>query len=215
MAMRAALIASVLAAAAAQAPTNAPTAAPTSPPTFAPTPPSCFAMESTVQIQGFAGPQPLSQLQQGDRVLANGEFTDVVGFLHNVHQEGQMLVVEHAAGELRVTSNHVLFVNGGDMEAGAVKLGDALSLADGSASPVLAVRRDTAAGLVSPLTASGLIDVDAAKASNYANAAGLPVPHAAMHAAFSLARMTSGLFAAGATHSENMPKLAGLVRMLS
>eukprot|EP00929_Paragymnodinium_shiwhaense_P082283 TRINITY_DN4330_c0_g2_i2.p1 TRINITY_DN4330_c0_g2~~TRINITY_DN4330_c0_g2_i2.p1 ORF type:complete len:253 (-),score=44.81 TRINITY_DN4330_c0_g2_i2:250-915(-) len=218
--VRAGLIAALFAQAAAQAPTTAPTAAPTAAPTSAPTfvdTPSCFAMEATVQVAGVEGAQPLSQLRVGDRVLANGMYTDVVGFLHNLQESSDMVVVEHAAGELRVTSNHVLFVDGQDKEASAVKIGDALSLADGSVSQVVAVRHDLAGGLVSPLTASGMIDVDEATSSNYANVHGIEVPHAAMHAAFALARAASGFFTMAGAHtiSEKMPKLAGAVRMLS
>eukprot|EP00929_Paragymnodinium_shiwhaense_P050070 TRINITY_DN2523_c0_g1_i2.p1 TRINITY_DN2523_c0_g1~~TRINITY_DN2523_c0_g1_i2.p1 ORF type:complete len:219 (-),score=51.78 TRINITY_DN2523_c0_g1_i2:295-951(-) len=215
--LRAGLIAALFAQAAAQAPTTAPTAAPTSAPTFAPTPPSCFAMEATVQVDGVEGPQPLSQLRVGDSVLANGVFTDVIGFLHNMQQKSDVMVVEHSGGELRVTSNHVLFVDGQDKEASAVKIGDALALADGSSSPVLAVRRDVADGLVSPLTSSGMIDVDEATSSNYANVQGIEVPHAALHAAFSITRMASGFFTMTGAHtsSEKVGKLAGVVRMLS
>eukprot|EP00929_Paragymnodinium_shiwhaense_P042909 TRINITY_DN22134_c0_g1_i1.p1 TRINITY_DN22134_c0_g1~~TRINITY_DN22134_c0_g1_i1.p1 ORF type:complete len:243 (+),score=40.58 TRINITY_DN22134_c0_g1_i1:76-729(+) len=217
MAMRAGVIAALLAYAAAQAPTNAPTAAPTSPPTFAPTPPSCFAMEATVQVEGLETRLPLAALQHGDRILANGMFTDVIGFLHNLGEASDVLVVEHAAGELRITGNHLLLVGGEDKQASAIKTGDLVALSYGTSSPVIAVRRDTAMGLVSPLTTSGVIDVDEVAASNYANAAGIEVTHAAMHAAFSMTRLASAFLSAEGTYEgfKTMPKLAGVLRMLS
>eukprot|EP00929_Paragymnodinium_shiwhaense_P017609 TRINITY_DN12709_c0_g1_i1.p1 TRINITY_DN12709_c0_g1~~TRINITY_DN12709_c0_g1_i1.p1 ORF type:complete len:424 (-),score=55.12 TRINITY_DN12709_c0_g1_i1:402-1673(-) len=159
------------------------------------TPPSCFAAEATVRVQGVEDPQPLAELRLGDRVLAGGKFCDVIGFLHTLREKSDMVVIEHAAGELRVSSNHVVLVNGEDKEAGSVMIGDLLSLADGRFSHVVAVRTDKAMGMISPLTASGLIDVDEAVASTYANPAGMQVPHSAMHAAFFATRLVSGLIA--------------------
>eukprot|EP00929_Paragymnodinium_shiwhaense_P061569 TRINITY_DN3075_c0_g1_i2.p1 TRINITY_DN3075_c0_g1~~TRINITY_DN3075_c0_g1_i2.p1 ORF type:complete len:379 (-),score=83.53 TRINITY_DN3075_c0_g1_i2:396-1532(-) len=162
--------------------------------------PSCFAMEATVQ--GLAGQQPLSSLRAGDRVLANGEFTEVVGFLHDLPKEGAVVVIEHASGELRATSNHVLLVDGQDKQAGAVQIGNMIPLSDGSLSRVVAVRRDAAQGLRAPLTKSGLIDVDEVVASNYAVSHGIEVPHSAMHAAFSMVRFASGFFGAEVAKAE-------------
>eukprot|EP00929_Paragymnodinium_shiwhaense_P027977 TRINITY_DN162_c0_g1_i3.p1 TRINITY_DN162_c0_g1~~TRINITY_DN162_c0_g1_i3.p1 ORF type:complete len:190 (+),score=52.29 TRINITY_DN162_c0_g1_i3:59-571(+) len=147
-------------------------------------------------VQGLTGQQPLSSLRAGDRVMANGEFTEVVGFLHDLPKDGAVVVIEHASGELRATSNHVLLVDGQDKEAGAVQIGSMIPLSDGSFSRVVAVHRDTTMGLRAPLTKSGLIDIDEVVASNYANAHGIEVGHSAMHAAFSLVRLTSGFFGA-------------------
>eukprot|EP00929_Paragymnodinium_shiwhaense_P061570 TRINITY_DN3075_c0_g1_i3.p1 TRINITY_DN3075_c0_g1~~TRINITY_DN3075_c0_g1_i3.p1 ORF type:complete len:378 (-),score=75.55 TRINITY_DN3075_c0_g1_i3:438-1571(-) len=164
--------------------------------------PSCFAMESSVQVEGLSGQQPLSSLRAGDRVLANGEFTEVVGFLHDLPKEGAVVVIEHASGELRATSNHVLLVDGQDKQAGAVQIGNMIPLSDGSLSRVVAVRRDAAQGLRAPLTKSGLIDVDEVVASNYAVSHGIEVPHSAMHAAFSMVRFASGFFGAEVAKAE-------------
>eukprot|EP00929_Paragymnodinium_shiwhaense_P020832 TRINITY_DN1375_c0_g1_i1.p1 TRINITY_DN1375_c0_g1~~TRINITY_DN1375_c0_g1_i1.p1 ORF type:complete len:418 (+),score=56.63 TRINITY_DN1375_c0_g1_i1:83-1255(+) len=178
--------------------------------TPAPTPPVCFGAESSVQVAGLASPQALSDLRAGDHVLANGAFTAVLGFLHDFAQNGEVVVVEHARGELRASGNHIVFVDGQDKEVRSVKIGDTLRLFDGSLSPVVALRHDATSGLRAPLTASGLIDVDGIVASNYANGQGVEVPHAAMHAAFSLVRLVSPVLRTDAMRT-SLTDMLGLV----
>lgn len=159
--------------------------------------PSCFIDEGLVQVEGGeASPQwmPLAKLQKGDRVLAGASYTDVVGFLHELNSTGKIVCIEHASGELRVSPLHLLFSRGGQKEAKNIEVGDELLVSPGHFSEVLAVRRDKTAGFKAPLTASGSITVDGATASNYATVNGLPLTHAAMHAAFFPARAAATFF---------------------
>eukprot|EP00929_Paragymnodinium_shiwhaense_P017229 TRINITY_DN12625_c0_g1_i1.p1 TRINITY_DN12625_c0_g1~~TRINITY_DN12625_c0_g1_i1.p1 ORF type:complete len:394 (+),score=65.92 TRINITY_DN12625_c0_g1_i1:107-1288(+) len=164
--------------------------------------PLCFAQEGSVQILKPRPPlggrhleerQSLSQLRIGDTVRGGDDFSRVIGFLHVLHGQSKTLVVEHAAGYLRLSGNHLVFVDGQAKMAGAVKIGESISLADGRLSQVLAIRSDMSMGMISPLTASGFINVDGARASTYAATFGLEVPHAAMHSAFFGARLAVGL----------------------
>eukprot|EP00929_Paragymnodinium_shiwhaense_P033328 TRINITY_DN18316_c0_g1_i2.p1 TRINITY_DN18316_c0_g1~~TRINITY_DN18316_c0_g1_i2.p1 ORF type:complete len:422 (-),score=73.83 TRINITY_DN18316_c0_g1_i2:117-1382(-) len=177
--------------------------------TAAPSPSSCFAMEASSQVASKAGRQPLAELRVGERVLADGVFTEVIGFLHDKLQAADVIVIEHAAGELRASGNHILLVDGQEKEARTVESGNMVSLSDGSLSPVIAVRRDAALGLRAPLTASGLIDIDGVLASNYANGHGTPVPHATMHAAFCMVRIVLRVFSMAGKYA-NFQGFAGL-----
>eukprot|EP00929_Paragymnodinium_shiwhaense_P116527 TRINITY_DN8615_c0_g1_i7.p1 TRINITY_DN8615_c0_g1~~TRINITY_DN8615_c0_g1_i7.p1 ORF type:complete len:311 (-),score=40.47 TRINITY_DN8615_c0_g1_i7:631-1563(-) len=150
--------------------------------------PSCFPFEATVQAQGTASLQKLAQLHPGAHLLAAGRYTAVLGMLHYTTENSAILAVEQSFGELRVSANHLLLVDGGlSMKAKDVSVGQTMQLQDGSLSEVVAIRRDTAMlGVQAPLTASGLIEVDAVTASVYAgiHTPGVRIPHSAMHSAF-------------------------------
>eukprot|EP00929_Paragymnodinium_shiwhaense_P111242 TRINITY_DN789_c1_g1_i3.p1 TRINITY_DN789_c1_g1~~TRINITY_DN789_c1_g1_i3.p1 ORF type:complete len:414 (-),score=76.64 TRINITY_DN789_c1_g1_i3:204-1445(-) len=155
--------------------------------------PACFAAEAAVLSE--AGQMPLATVRSGEMLLAasgsHGFFADkVLGFLHDLREPAEMLTIEHSSGELRVSANHKLLLEGSmgkaveEKQAQDVIAGDALFVGAES-SMVLAVRHDaTSSGLRSPVTASGYVTVDGVVASSYATVAGLQVPHASLHAAF-------------------------------
>jgi len=152
-----------------------------------------------VQDEGFA---KISSLQAGDRVLVESSFgklvyEPVLSFIHSgrVGTQSEFLTIQHAAGSLRVSANHVLFVAGafGRMDKAADRIveGDELLVVPpgGSAlavpSRVLSVTREfTDLGMYAPLTPSGKIVVDGTVASNYATIHGMHFGHEASHAAF-------------------------------
>eukprot|EP00929_Paragymnodinium_shiwhaense_P114233 TRINITY_DN82576_c0_g1_i1.p1 TRINITY_DN82576_c0_g1~~TRINITY_DN82576_c0_g1_i1.p1 ORF type:complete len:614 (+),score=85.59 TRINITY_DN82576_c0_g1_i1:710-2551(+) len=172
----------------------------TSPPS-----PSCFAGDTQVFVQADgwyrAKQMALQKVGLGQRVLAataggQTEYSEVIGFLHASSGEGKHLTIEHSDGEVRMSSNHLVFVKlaSGAVEertAGQVRPGDALLVGgQGTASRVFAVRGDASrSGLWAPLTTSGTIIADGVAASNYASIADIYIPHSAMHVAFFLARV--------------------------
>merc|ERR1711862_773993 len=117
-------------------------------------------------------PLPIAQLQVGQEVLVDAEdrtpeFEPVIGFLHfALGASGRFHVLVHSRGQLRATSEHIVFVLNAqgqrvDMAMKDVRVGDQVLAASqpGSAllpSPVLAVREDmaTSTGMFAPLTAS-------------------------------------------------------------
>eukprot|EP00929_Paragymnodinium_shiwhaense_P079135 TRINITY_DN41145_c0_g1_i2.p1 TRINITY_DN41145_c0_g1~~TRINITY_DN41145_c0_g1_i2.p1 ORF type:complete len:162 (-),score=31.74 TRINITY_DN41145_c0_g1_i2:292-777(-) len=116
-------------------------------------------------------------------------FEEVLGFLHSVPTPATLFTIEHEAGEMRVSGNHLLFVQKGaetkEAVGSEIRPGDLIPTGEGGLSMVLSVRRDmTESGLLAPLTSSGSIVVDHATASTYATTSHLQIPHAAMHAAF-------------------------------
>eukprot|EP00929_Paragymnodinium_shiwhaense_P106851 TRINITY_DN7263_c0_g1_i1.p1 TRINITY_DN7263_c0_g1~~TRINITY_DN7263_c0_g1_i1.p1 ORF type:complete len:317 (-),score=58.83 TRINITY_DN7263_c0_g1_i1:311-1261(-) len=178
--------------------------------------PVCFSYESTVQTVSAGKPATLAALRAGEELRLNldGSFVadKVLGFLHDVEGAAAMFSIEHEAGELRVSANHILLLAGGEEKAAQeVAAGDALRFGGRASSTVLGVRRDaTAQGMRSPLTQSGLVAVDNVVASSYASVTGLPVPHASIHAAFFAVRALEPLLAASDIRLEG--PLAGALR---
>eukprot|EP00929_Paragymnodinium_shiwhaense_P029995 TRINITY_DN17076_c0_g2_i1.p1 TRINITY_DN17076_c0_g2~~TRINITY_DN17076_c0_g2_i1.p1 ORF type:complete len:397 (+),score=59.25 TRINITY_DN17076_c0_g2_i1:68-1258(+) len=86
---------------------------------------SCFASESSVSVAGRNEPMPLKQLQRGDKVMVRpcleaSCFEDVIGFLHSEGMPSSLLTIEHTGGAMRVTDNHILFVQQGFTSASSL-----------------------------------------------------------------------------------------------
>jgi len=156
--------------------------------------PSCFTDEGLVQVEGAARPMALAELQEGDRVFDGVSYTNVIGFLHELNSHGNVVCIEHVGGELRVSPLHLLFARGGEKEARDIQVGDELLVSPGRFAEVLSIRTDKTEGFKAPLTVSGSINVDGTTASNYAAVSGLPLTHAAMHAALFPARVLATFF---------------------
>lgn len=155
---------------------------------------SCFTKAGSVQIEGLSKQIPLARLRSANRVLDGAEYTNVLGFLHELHAAGEVVCIEHEGGELRISPLHLVFSRSGEKESKNVEIGDELLVSPGRFSRVLATRRDETDGFLAPLTASGSIMVDGAIVSNYASVRNLPLSHSSMHAAFFLARAAAMLF---------------------
>merc|ERR1712232_1406353 len=89
-------------------------------------------------------------------------YDSALGFLHAVQGPASFLSIEHSNGELRASSNHLLFNGeGAAVAAELFTLGDELVLGNGLRSRVLSIAKDaTEHGMFAPLTASGSIEVD-------------------------------------------------------
>jgi len=172
-----------------------PTGSPTSAPTAAPAPePSCFPGEVAVDS------------------LALAEYESKLGFLHSLRGDASFITIEHEAGELRASGNHLIFNAAGEaVAADLYKPGDELLLTSGLRARVLSLRKDsTEHGMFAPLTASGMVAVEGVQASNYATVSNLNIPHSAMHASFVLSRMFTPLQMQKSTASESVNPMAFL-----
>jgi hypothetical protein len=101
---------------------------------------------------------PMPALNAGDYVLSTGkdlayEFTRIIVNQHRVEEQKRSGVVKitHATGELSLTPDHVLLVDGEWAAARTVKVGSSLS-----GSNVTAVSQGFG-GIVNPLTTNGMI----------------------------------------------------------
>jgi len=124
-------------------------------------------------------------------MVAVAEYESEFGVLHTLHGTGSFVTIEHEAGELRATGNHLLFNGEGNAKpADRFTTGDTLLLTGAFQARVLGLRKDkTEHGLFAPLTSSGTVSIDGVEASNYATVNNLDIPHSAMHASFSISRM--------------------------
>jgi len=156
------------------------------------TPPSCFASEASVQTRN--GAVMLKDLEVGADMLTASGYESVIGFLHSVQGEGNIVTIQHAEGELRVTENHIVMTAQQEKAAAEIVVGDEVMTAEG-ASRVLSVRADsTSTGLSAPLTKSGHVTVDGVQASAYATVFPLRIPHSAAHVCLFAARVFPQFF---------------------
>lgn len=79
---------------------------------------------------------------------------------------------------ISATAQHYLYHNNTLVQAQHIKLGDALQLADGSASVVIGINHTQAEGLYSPFTMHGDIVVDGVQASCYSADVSPAIAHA-------------------------------------
>ena len=84
----------------------------------------------------------------GDRVqVAAGRYSEVYMFSHrDAHAVGPVVTINSAAGTLRLTHDHYLYVNGKLTVARMVKVGDVVRGVDGDV-PVTSVAVEMAEGL--------------------------------------------------------------------
>ncbi len=123
----------------------------------------------------------MAELEIGDRIaVGNGLFSEVFMFTHKlVDVAHEFVSIKTAAGPtIRLTSGHYLPVNGIYVSARDAKVGDMLSLADGTISRVTEIRTVAGTGLYNPQTAHGDIIVDGIRASTYTTAVERNMAHA-------------------------------------
>lgn len=134
--------------------------------------PVCFPGSAEVTLASGASAR-MDALKVGDRVLtSSGVFSEVFMFTHRLSEQAHSFVrLDTAAGSsLRLTAGHYLYANGARVAAAAVRVGDELELADGSASRVVRVGREDGLGLFNPQTVTGDIVVDGVRASTFTTA---------------------------------------------
>ena len=140
---------------------------------------SCFPGHAVVATPD--GPMRMDQITVGSVVQdgSGGSYSEVTGFLHR--SVSNMISTEYLVlefddnGELEISENHRIFLaDGVDVFARDVKVGDHIA-GDKIVRSIGHVRHDS---FFSPVTESGIINVNGAVVSCYAD-----VPHAIAHAA--------------------------------
>lgn len=142
--------------------------------------PVCFPADVLVETElGFN--TRMDQVKVGDRVrVANGQFSTVFMFTHKLRDVAWTFVkLDTEAGmTIRLTTGHYIYVGDRLMAAGAVKVGDTLTLADERRTVVTNVARVSGRGLYNPQTAHGNIVVNGILASTYTRAVQYSTAHA-------------------------------------
>mmetsp|Transcript_48388 Transcript_48388/g.118457 ORF Transcript_48388/g.118457 Transcript_48388/m.118457 type:complete len:469 (+) Transcript_48388:356-1762(+) len=140
----------------------------------------CFPADATVVLE-HGSTKTMAELQIGDRVLVEGSvFADVYFFSHRVPapRKFRFVSLTSASGsKVTLSPSHYLYANGKLSAAGAVKVGDAIELANGETSEVSSVEFVVAAGLYNPHTLSGDLVVDGVRTSTYTTAVHPMVAH--------------------------------------
>lgn len=147
--------------------------------------PPCFPHFAQVRI---AQKQvPIHLVKEGDIVAVGNDRTSPVFLIthndHDVIHEFVTLTTQHGA-KLTATSGHYVPVgdNGAQVlvAAGEIKIGDYLTLENGTRSPVVHIGTICEKGLYSLQTAHGDIVIDGVVASTYTTAADARFSHAAL-----------------------------------
>ncbi len=142
--------------------------------------PVCFPSDATVVLEGGAT-RRMDQLKVGDRVaVGGGVYSEVFMFTHKMDAVTHEFVsITTASGAtIRLTAGHYLPLNGAYAAAGEARVGDRVSLSDGTTSAVVAVSQVWGRGLYNPQTTHGDIVVDGVRASTYTTAVQRTVAHA-------------------------------------
>lgn len=129
----------------------------------------CFPGSATVRVEG-GGRRRMRDVRVGDRVhVGNGIYSPIFLFTHRAPTARFQFVRLNTASNhsLSLTRKHYLPCNGRLMSAGAVALGDVLTLEDGRFSPVVSIDLVFDSGLFNPHTMHGEIVVDGVRASTY------------------------------------------------
>ncbi len=123
----------------------------------------------------------MDELAVGDRVsVGAGLYSEVFMFTHKLRDlKHEFVSITTAAGAaLRLTEGHYLPVNGEYVPASNAKMGDYVSLADGSLSRIVGIELVQDSGLYNPQTTHGDIVVDGIRASTYTTAVQPNMAHA-------------------------------------
>jgi len=142
----------------------------------------CFPADATVALEDGSS-KPMSKVQIGDRVqVGPNKFSDVYMFSHNIPAaKAEFVRITTASNAvLRITSAHYLYVNDVLATAGSVRVGDKITLANGTASTVAAVSSVWSEGIYNPHTLHGDIVVDGVLTSTYTTAVHPTVAHAVL-----------------------------------
>lgn len=140
----------------------------------------CFPAHATVHLED-GSVKPMRDVRIGDRVqVAHNLYSPVFMFTHKLPsvRHAFVRVRTRSAHTLTLTRGHYLLVNGVMAAASTVHTGDALTLADGSASVVTNVHIVSSVGLFNPQTVHGSIVVDGIRASTYTTAVHPQMAHA-------------------------------------
>jgi len=164
----------------------------------------CFPATAKVQLANNKS-KTLDELTIGDKVhVGAGQFSEVYYFstqLSEVTSKFVKISTSQTSTPLLLTARHYLYVNGELLEARSVKVGDMLTLGDGSKAEVEDVSSAWAPGLFNPHTMTGDIVIDGVLTSTYTEAVHPTLAHA-------LLMPLRTLYQAGMTFGQDFNKFA-------
>lgn len=149
---------------------------------------SCFPADARLTLEN-GGLVRMDEVLAGHRVAIDHEsHSDVFFFGHKKPEAVSEFVrmdTAHSqktgASPLRISPGHYLYVNGGLATARSVKVGDNVKLADGSSTPILAIRTEMRQGVFAPTTLHGDLVVDGILVSSYTDAIHPRLAHVLLH----------------------------------
>eukprot|EP00173_Palmaria_palmata_P003704 Plantae.Rhodophyta-Palmaria_palmata.ctg3973.p1 GENE.Plantae.Rhodophyta-Palmaria_palmata.ctg3973~~Plantae.Rhodophyta-Palmaria_palmata.ctg3973.p1 ORF type:complete len:244 (-),score=30.93 Plantae.Rhodophyta-Palmaria_palmata.ctg3973:222-905(-) len=152
---------------------------------------ACFPAEATVTLLSGESVR-MEQLKVGDVVETGfGQFSSVFIFTH-ADAEIKMdflTMTTDSKRSIALTAGHFLYVSGELRAAKEARVGDTLTLHDGSQSTVISIARGKREGLYNPQTVHGNVVVDGVVTSTYTTAVRPLLAHsllAPLRAAFKL-----------------------------
>jgi hypothetical protein len=153
---------------------------------------SCFSGDTVVATEH--GSVPMSQLSVGDVVRTAGGLQPVLSFIHHgVDSLMKFVQIIHEQGLVELSDNHMLhLVDGRDVPARDIRVGDQLVGADGAASLVSEIATVEKSSWMAPLTESGTVMAGGAAASVYVQENG--TSHWVAHFGFAPVRFLSSVF---------------------
>ncbi len=156
--------------------------------------PECFPSDASVTVESGVS-KHISELNIGEKVLVStGTFSEVIMFTHSdASARSQFVELTTDANKIQLSPGHYIYASGSLVAAKEVRVGDVLSLANGSEAAVRSVRVVTKDGLYNPQTVQGDIVVNGVKASTYTTA----VEPKAAHSLLAPVRLLNSLVGGG------------------
>lgn len=143
---------------------------------------TCFPASATVTLASGEA-VAMSELATGDIVAVGGGGTsDIFMFTHKLSgTRARFLTLRTASAHaVTLTHGHFIYINGALAPASSAVIGDALSLASGAASRIVAISESVEEGLYNPQTLCGDIVVDGVRVSTYTTAVAPALAHAVL-----------------------------------
>jgi len=139
----------------------------------------CFPSHGVVQLSDGSS-KLMHEISVGDVVRVSGnKYSPVFMFTHKIASRTstfvQLTTVSNA--KITLTHSHYLEVNGNMAAASTVRVGDHLTLANGTVSEVSNISELQSTGLFNPQTVEGSIVVDGIVASTYTTAVEMNTAH--------------------------------------
>jgi len=111
-----------------------------------------------------------------------GEYSEVYHFSHQMTETTTKFVKLSTQGEtLLLTEGHYVYINGALVQARNAKVGDKVTLADGSSAAIVEISAEWQQGLYAPHTLHGDVVVDGVLASTYTGTVHPTLAHAVMY----------------------------------
>ena len=162
----------------------------------------CFPATAQVKLANGAT-KTMNQLHLNDEVhVGGGRTSRIFMFTHALADAPALFtkLTTASSNTVTLTPSHHLYVNGQNIAARNVRVGDTLELADGSISAVVKVQAVSATGLYNPQTMHGDIIVDGIRVSTYTETVYPRAAHALLapfRLAYQYARATCSAFESG------------------